>query len=178
MDKEVEKENGMKNIIDKLKLAMNSKKIKYIFVVLLCLIVVVIFLSSFKTTSKTNTSVQSINYSGNSSWQSYCESQEHRLEYILGSVKGVSDVKVFVMVDASPTITYLENKTNSTTSSANQTIQTTAVEIRNGTITMPVVVVENLPKIIGVLIVAGGASDIKLKNTLTNVVSSIMKVHN
>ena len=152
----------------------SNKKFKYIIIIILSIVVCLIFLSSYNVFDKKQTNIQNIS-TESSSWKEYCESQEHRLEYVLESIKGISNVKVFVMVDASPTITYLENSTK-TNSSSNESFQTTAVEVKNGTITMPVVVVETLPKIIGVLVVAGGASSVKLKNTLANVVSNILKV--
>ena len=165
----------LKRLANKIKFYCDMKKVKYIIIIILCLIVCLIFFSSFTSSNKSIKSQTTIQE--NSSWQEYCQSQEHRLEYVLESIKGVGSVKVFIMVDESPTITYLENTTKNTNSNSLESFQTVAVEIKNGTITNPGVVVETLPKILGVLVVAGGVSDIKLKNTLANVVSSVMKVN-
>lgn len=172
-------EKNKNNILLRVKDFFNSKKAKYLLVVLLCVIVVIIFASSLKTSSTKRSSEIKTAQQNILSWQEYCEAQEHRLKYVLESVKGVDSVRAFLMVEESPMITYLENSTQ--TSSPNQngsdSIQTTAVEVKNGTLTMPVVVVERLPKIKGVLIVVSGNVDIKLINTLSNVVSSVMDIN-
>jgi len=153
----------------------SSSKVKTTILVVLIIVVLIIFASSF--TSKTKTTETSIKDKNNSLAYSYCQEVENRLEYVLKSVKGIGNVEVFIMVDASPTIKYLE-ETNTTTNNEGSTssIQTTIVLAKNGTITEPVVVVEILPKITGVLLVATGAKDIKMKTTLINTVSAILDV--
>lgn len=147
------------------------KNFKTIIVCVLFVIILLIFASSFKTknTSKTHTSTQS-----SLSALEYCKMQENRLEYVLKNVKGISNVKVFVMVNESPEIVYLENKTSSGGESNASSITTSAVFVKNGSITQPVVKIERLPKIIGVLVIAKGAGDIKMKTTLSNIISSVL----
>ena len=101
--------------------------------------------------------------------------QENRLESVLGSVKGISNVKVFVMVSESPEIVFLQDTNkNSQNTSQNESVQTTTVLVKNGSISQPVVKVERLPKITGVLIIAKGAGDLKIKTSLVNIVSSVL----
>ena len=175
MGEDQNKNQVFKNWLNKIKGKLDTKKVKYLTVIILSVVVVFILLSS-STRSVKKTVTSQIETTTNSSWREYCESQEHRLEYVLSSIKGVDDVKVFIMVDTSPELTYLQNSTKTTSASASESYQTTAVEVKNGNITTPVVVLESLPKIVGVLVVAGGASDVKLKNTIANVVSSVVKV--
>lgn len=153
----------------------NFKHFKTIVVSVLIVIVLLIFISSFsskKTVSvnnETKTSLSSLEYS---------KQQENRLESILSGVKGISNVRVYVMVDESPEIVYLENKTTSANGEGNITSQTTtSVMVKNGQVTTPVVVKEILPKIKGVLIVAKGGGDLKMKTTLTNIVASVLTVN-
>ena len=81
------------------------------------------------------------------------------------------------MVDSSPTIKYLEENKTSGSANSDEVKQTTIVFAKNGNLTYPIVVVEQLPKITGVLVVATGAKDIKLKTTLINVVASVLNVN-
>lgn len=153
----------------------NQSKFKIAIAILLMVIVVVIFFSSFKTEKETKTKTIENSLSA----MEYCENIENRLINVIGTVKGVGKVDVFVMVDASPTIKYLEESITSTEEkdgNKSTSIQTTIVMSKNGTITNPVVVVELMPKITGVLVVASGAKDIKLKTTLINTISAILNV--
>lgn len=153
----------------------NQSKFKIAIAILLMVIVVVIFFSSFKTEKETKTKTIENSLSA----MEYCENIENRLINVIGTVKGVGKVDVFVMVDASPTIKYLEESITSTEEkdgNKSTSIQTTIVMSKNGTITNPVVVLELMPKITGVLVVASGAKDIKLKTTLINTISAILNV--
>lgn len=155
-------------------------KYKTILVIVLSFVVVGVFISSFvggKSISKQNSeSVEEKSCSA----EEYCKGVENRLNNILASVKGVGSVEVFVMVDSSPTIKFLEETSITETGKGDdntKSIQTKIVMSKNGNITMPVVVVEQLPKITGVLVVAKGAKDVKLKTTLINVISSVLSVN-
>ena len=84
------------------------------------------------------------------------------------------------MVDSSPEIKFLEEQNSSSTQNGEnsiESIQTTIVMAKDGSVTSPIVTIELLPKITGVLIVASGASDIKLKTTLINATASVLSVN-
>ena len=158
------------NFLSKLK--NRFKPLKTIIVCVLSLVVVLIFASSFKSKSVTK---KQENLTSNFSSLEYCKMQENRLESVLGSVKGISNVKVFVMVSESPEIVFLQDTNkNSQNTSQNESVQTTTVLVKNGSISQPVVKVERLPKITGVLIIAKGAGDLKIKTSLVNIVSSVL----
>lgn len=177
-----EKKSFFSGVVDFFKKKKDSAfaKSKYYLVIVLVIAIIIIFVSSFfssGSSSDKSTKVESSNLSA----MEYCETVENRLVSVLENVKGIGKVQVFVMVDSSPTIKYLEetekvtneNQTNSLTT---QEIKTTIVMSKNGNVTYPVVVVEMMPKITGVLVVATGAKDLKMKTTLINVVSSILSV--
>ena len=52
----------------------------------------------------------------------------------------------------------------------------TIVLAKDGTLTYPIVVLEELPEILGVLIVAKGTGDVKTKINISNIVSSVLGV--
>lgn len=164
------KNNFISSIVAKIK---NFKHLKTVIVVVLSLIVFAIFASSFVSKKSTKTQ-ESTNVSSKA--LSYCKEQEHRLEQVLESVKGISNVKVFVMVDESPTLKFVED--SSQTQSQNQNISTSeTVIVKNGSVTNPIVAYEILPKIKGVLVIAKGAGNLKIKTTLTNIISSVLGIN-
>ncbi len=156
-----------------------KKKVKSAIVIVLAVIVAVIFLSSFlpkKESEKNQTSFDDLSSSFKS--LEYCDALENRLERVLVNVKDIGRVNVFVMVESSPTFKYLEEVQEESGDAGNSVTskKTTVYEARNGTITSPVVELEILPKIVGVLIVATGAKDTKMKVTLTNIAATILSV--
>ena len=170
MEEAKNKQNFFEKFVSKIK---NFKFLKTVFVAVLCFIVVLIFASSFKTKT-VKKSVSSTNYSSKAI--EYCKQQENRLEQVLESVKGISNVKVFVMVDESPEIRYVQDKTENS-SGTNSSTESATVIVKNGSVSEPIVVIETLPKIKGVLVIAKGAGNIKTKSMLTNIISSVLCIN-
>lgn len=170
-----------KNIFVKKNSSKKQKNntIKTIIVCCLILVIIIIFASSFKpVNTKKNEKISSQNLVYTSAME-YCLVMENRLINVLRGIKGISNINAFVMVEAGPTFTFLEEvkkDQNSNDTNQNNTYQTSVVLVKNGSVSKPVVVVEKLPKITGVLIVAKGATDLKTKTTLINVVSSVLNV--
>ena len=149
---------------------------KMLIVCVLVLVILVIFASSLKPKSTSETSSNLAK--GETSFGSleYSRELENRLEQVLSAIEGVGKVEVFVLVEASPKVEYLKEESSSTNKDGQTSSQTSVFEQRNGSETCPVVTVEFTPKVIGVLVVATGAKDIKLKTTLINAVSSVLSV--
>jgi len=170
---EIKEKNKKKFHFSFLEKLRNFKHLKTITVIVLSLIVGLIFISSLVPKRKQNIEKESVT---NLSALAYCKDQENRIERILESVKGISNVKVFVMTSESPEIVYVTDKTETTTSGTTTTVES-AVIVKNGTITNALVQIERLPKIMGVMIVAKGAGDLKMKTTLTNIIASVLGVN-
>ena len=85
MENEKDRTNNFKILLEKIKKILSVKKIKYIILAVLCVVVVLIFLSSLNPHNKTSTKTQSYTQT-KSSWQEYCEAQEHRLESTCSSL--------------------------------------------------------------------------------------------
>lgn len=148
------------------------KKIKLAICVILFVVIIAIFMSSIIPKKSEQTSG---NAESKSTALSYCHELEDKLVNVLSQVKGIGKVKVFVMVNQSPTYRYLEEGSNQT--GENQSVnQFTVYETRNGSNTAPVIVVEELPEILGVLVVATGAKDLKMQNILTNVIANVLSI--
>ena len=158
------------------KLKGDFKNFKNILILIVVFVVLIIFYSSIysKTDSKKSEIKNSL------SAVEYCQSIENRLCNVLGKIKNIGSVDVFIMVDASPTIKYLEEtKTETSTKEQSETsiVETEIVLSKNGSLSTPVVVVELMPKITGVLVVASGANDVRIKNTLINTISAILNIN-
>ena len=160
------------NIFSGLKLPKlkNNKKFYVSIVCLLSILVLAIFLSSFKTTTQKATTQNSQILT---TTQDYVTETENRLKNILTSVKGISDVKVYLSVSSTPEFVYATDKNSQNSSNAENN---SVVFSKNGTATSPVLVKTIYPEINGVLIVAKGAGEAKMKLMLCDCLSSVLNV--
>ena len=152
-----------------------SNKFKSLIVAMLIIAILVIFLSSLVPTQKKENKTTDDQLKTFSSLE-YCAQVENRLKNVLSKVKGIGELDVFVMVESGVSYKYLEETETQESENGVISSKVTIYETKNGSITSPVVEMEILPKIIGVLIIAEGAKDAKLKVTLSNVVSNILDV--
>ena len=148
-----------------------SNKSKLILVVALSFIIVIIFSSSLIFDNKSESTSQKNEIV---TTKSYAENVESRLEKVLSKMKGVTSVEIFVYVSSSEEVVYLTDKETTPTSSGENSIKETTVFNKDGSMSSAVVVVKKYPKVEGVLIVAGGVSDVKLKLTIIDAVSCIL----
>ena len=165
-----------KNIFNKVK--NNSRLKKYLF---LCLIILIVFIFIFPFNSSkkqsSNKNSQNIVYN-NCSALEYCEVIENKIENVLGSVKGVGNVKVFVSINEGPKTVYLtetQNTENSSDGKVNKTQEEIIYTQKVDGDSIPVEMKQILPEIQAVLIVVEGA-DLKMQNTITNVVASVLSI--
>lgn len=151
-----------KGLFAKLK---SVKHIEIIAVALLGVIVIVIMLSSFNFGDSNGSD------SGSFSSSEYVSSLEKKLTDILSNVNGAGKVKVMLTVESGmETVTAVETIVKQ---SGNDTTTTTSPVMVGG---KPVVLKEMYPKITGVLIVAQGASSIKVKLELLKATSSVLAI--
>jgi len=157
--------------------ASSSKKIKLVIAGVLFIVVILIFFSGIApANNNSSTKVrEEVIVTTN-----YAEETEVRLKNILSNINGIGDVDVFVYVTSSPEIVYLkETESQTNQSSSGQQVLTqkeTIVFDKNGNLSSAVVVVTKYPKIEGILIVASGANDVKLKLKIIDAVSCILSI--
>ncbi len=113
------------------------------------------------------------------------ESLETRLERILSSVDGAGAVKVLVTYETGPEIvpalkSDTQNNTSDSSGTGQRTTSTTennepvVVQGKNGT--EPLVLVKKEPVILGVLVVAEGASDLDVRIRLSGAVQVALQI--
>lgn len=156
------------------------KKIKHIEIYAAVLAVVIIFGIYFSTLSsgKAKTTSPTTTNQTTTSAQTYAEMLSEKLEHVLGSVAGAGKVAVLVMTDGEGTaeLAYdIQEKTVTQTGTNGQEITTTTTDktlvTNNG---KPMVLWTNPPAIIGIIVVATGASDVAVRLNLLRAVQTII----
>ncbi|MBQ8749118.1 MAG: hypothetical protein IJZ29_01425 [Clostridia bacterium] len=156
--------------IEKLK---KIKGIEWIIVVIACLIVFLIYFSTSSTDVKENSSASSLTSSA------YAVEIEEKLCKVLSNVKGAGNVNVMITLESGTEIivaTSKEERTNTSSSSNNTTQSVTVVESPVIVGKEPLVLMEILPKIKGVIVVAQGANDVAVRLELLRAVQALIDV--
>lgn len=177
----------MAEFFNKFKWFQKLKKVKHIEIILVVLLACFIFLIWFADWGKDKSTVTT-SISSTSSTSKYAEELESKLENALGKISGAGEVKVMITFDGVTELvlaTTKDEKTNSTSNTtsggATNTTETTTVSsepiliTENGS-TNPIVLMEILPDIKGVIVVAQGADNIRVKLDLLKAVQALLSV--
>lgn len=167
---------------EKPKIAGIMKKIKNIkhieVIIAICLIVAVIgiYLSGTEKNTKTNTEEKTVS-------QNNADVYEEKLKAVLSEINGAGKVDVMITYNSSSeiitanTTTVSSDKTNSSDRSAESKNETVSpVLINQSGTTTPLIVKEILPDVKGVIVIAEGADDIKVRLNLVNAVCTALAV--
>lgn len=157
------------------------KQVKVAVIVLIFGVAALIILNSSFGTSLTNK-----NTTKNSSYMTsleYCEKLENKLMEVLEKISGVGDVKVMVTVESGPEIkiaTSTDERTNTTTNGTNSTTNSTTVKdpiiITSSGSNSPLVLSEIVPQVTGVIVVASGAKDVKVRLNLLEAIKVLLNI--
>lgn len=186
-NKNLEENNNLEN-----KTSTNKKdnyftkffKIKHVKTAVIVLIfgfvALLILNSSFGTSLTNKSSASNLSYM---TCLEYCEKLENKLTEVLGEISGVGNVKVMVTAESGPLInvaTSTDERTNTTTSGENSTTNSTVVKdpivISSSGKNSPLVLSEMAPKITGVIVVASGAKDARVKLNLIEAIQALLDV--
>ncbi|MBO7344419.1 MAG: hypothetical protein J6U92_00575 [Clostridia bacterium] len=161
METKVGNKNLLSTIAEKFK---NSKKLQYITVGVLSLIVLFVFCYNFTNDSgvKVSTSDQV---------SEYVYSLENKLSNALSKVEGAGDVSVVITVKSGNETVLATSTTINETANGTEKIETPLV-INGKTI----IVKEKYPEITGVLIVANGASNIYVMTKIQQATVSLLDI--
>lgn len=174
--KKRQKDSKKSNLIKMFEKVKNIKHIEVIIAISLIVAVIgIYFLSAKKTTVKTT--------EGNTLTQKNSDAYEEKLKAVLSEIDGAGKVDVMITYESSSeiitanTTTVSTDKTNSndrTAESKNETVSPVLIN-QSGT-TTPLIVKEILPSVKGVIVIAEGASDIKVRLNLVNAVCTALAV--
>ncbi|MBQ8426621.1 MAG: hypothetical protein IJX16_02540 [Clostridia bacterium] len=150
-----------KSIIEKIK---NNKKLQIILIIVLSIIVVGIFVSNFFVNDEAEPETNAIN--------EYVYNLEKRLENTLSQVEGAGAVSVVITIESGmETVLAMEKVVKETETTTE--IKETPVII-NG---KPIILKEQYPKIIGVIIVAKGANNIAVMSKIQQATISLLDIN-
>ena len=152
-----------------------NKKVFYSFIACFFILIVLI-LSTFFDISKNKKSKQ-IN-TNSISITEYASQIESKLNNMILNLKDVSKSSVFVMIETTPTISYLTETSERTETKDGATVSektTTVVYEKNGSISTPVVVTTLMPKVTGVLVVINKINH-STKLSIINSISVVLNI--
>ena len=151
----------------------NFKKIKpYHLLIVLALGVFLLVSSNFFASPKNHET-------NKKSEEMTVDNIEKRLAETVKKIDGINDADVFITYENNGVKRHATNiKDDAVTGENNVTVkkETSAVMKKEGTLETPFVSEEILPQIRGVLIVASGADDLKLKEEITVAISAVLGV--
>lgn len=158
------------------------KNIEYIIVAIFIIILLGIYFISFddSNSKKNNT----LDYTEQfTSYSQYTKDLENRLTKVLSKIEGLGEVNVMITLESSPELIIAyntEEKTVTTQNGANTNETVTIVKdpiiINVNGENKALILMEQLPKIKGIIIVAKGAKDVKLKLDILNATSTIFDI--
>ena len=168
----------IKNKLQSLKIKFN-KRSQLAFAGILGLVVLIIFVNGIRSSGEVDISKEE-ELQQTIELGSYEQQMERRLEKILSTIEGVGRVNVFVMTETSVKTISAGNEDvkeyGENSDSKNQSFE--IVFEKNGTTTKPIISLEIYPEIAGVLIVAEGVADEKLRLCVINAVSVALDIEN
>ena len=186
-----EKKSKKESFFSRLPFFKKLKSIKNIEIVVAVLIISVMFLiyfgSSSKTStsaSKTSTSIANIQYTSASQ---YAKELEERLAKTLSQIQGAGNVSVVITLESSSELiiakTIETTKKSESVTDKGVTTKTENIEViekplivsgKNGD--NPVILLEVMPKISGVVVVAQGATNVNVKLNLLKAIQALLTI--
>ena len=147
---------------------------------ILLVLIIAIYYSFFGNESSKTTSSNNISYTSS---LEYSTLLENKLKTVLGNIKGAGNVSVMVTLESGPELkiaTQTDERTNTTTNSSGTTTSVTVVEepiiiTQNGK-EVPLILMEILPVIKGVVVVAEGAKDVGVRLQLLEAVQALLNL--
>lgn len=186
-----EKSAKKESFLQKLPFFKKLKSIKNIEIVVAVLIISLMFLIYFSTlgkgsegSSKSSASVTDIQYTSASQ---YVKELEARLENTLSKIQGAGQVSVVITISSSSELiiakTIETNKKTDSTTQNGVTTKTENVEIIEKPIIIdgkngdePIVLLEVMPKIAGIVVVAEGATDVNVKLNILKAIQALLTI--
>ncbi|HEY8423571.1 MAG TPA: hypothetical protein VIL23_02285 [Clostridia bacterium] len=165
--------------IEKLKSIKNFEV--YVALIFVIIILFIYFGSSFSCSSSNKNKKDDTTYQ---SAYDYCQEVESRLRKILSSVKNAGKVDVMITFESTPerVIAYITSSSSNISSGQNGQYNENTTNTSTPQIVyvkgdqIPLILKEISPKVTGVLVVAEGADDVKVKLDIISAVSVVLDV--
>lgn len=165
-----------------LKKLKNVKHIEIYICIIFIALLLLIYFAGFSSQKTNTTSVSGETASGEMLYTSsteYARQMEEKISKAIGNIKGVGSVQVVVSVSSGGEVVIannVEEKTVENEDGKNVTVVKTPIIVTENGTSKPIVLMEVLPKINGVLIVAGGAEDVNVKLNIYQALQAIINI--
>jgi|LSQX01.1.fsa_nt_gb stage III sporulation protein AG len=162
---------------------MDKKKLEYLIAIIIIAVLILLYFSTFSGKQNGNQDNSGNHTNLQQKYSFDVNDEENKLKAILSSIKGAGDIEVMITYEGSAeqipaydtntksnTSTQQGDKSTSTTTSNDETKK--PASNNSGT----VVVSEKRPNVLGVIVVAEGAGNIKVKVELAQAVQTVLNV--
>lgn len=174
------KEDTKSTILDKIPFLKKLKTIKHIEIIIFAIFIIIALLIafsgsnpfSFLTSTSGEQTVETSTYSYFSTLD-YIRSQEEKLTSLLKNVDGVENVQVMLSVKNAGEIVYAKNIQEKTVGSTTTKTESVVFVTNDGKST-PLILMEKLPEIAGVVVISQGAKDVKVKLNIVSILSTAL----
>ena len=182
------KKSKLSELLDKIPFLKKLKNIKHIEIIICIIFISLILLIYFGNWTKVFKKEESTNASAGTSSElsfnssiSFISETEEKLERVLSNLEGVGKANVMITLESGPEIviannleektTYLENGTEK-----NVSIIKTPIIVTEDGVNKPIILMEILPKIQGVIVIAEGADDVRVKLNIYQALQAIVSI--
>ncbi len=157
-----------------------KKSLEFVIAVIVVAVIAAIYLSTLSEPSNTGSGG-----ANKSELSEEAEETETKLGRILSQIKGAGKVEVMITYETGPEIVPAMNVSNqsssavssgSGTNNESQTENSTPVTVQQQSGSEPLVIVEKQPKVRGVVVVAEGADDLRVKLALQQATKTVLDV--
>lgn len=166
--------NKIKELIQRL------KSIKHIEIIVCVIIIAVLLIIYFNVNEDTVIKSSETSGASDSEQTGLTDGLEERLSSILSEIDGAGEVKVMITyVSTSEQVTASTNNSHTTTTNGTNGQTTTTTTTSSPIISNSQVIVlqEKMPEVKGVIIVADGASDVRVRLSLLQATSTVLGVN-
>lgn len=179
--KEGEKNEKWLNKIPVLKKIKNIKHFEIIIALIFVAILLLIYFNGFSFGGSSSSST-TVNYAlGNN--EQFVENLENKLKNVLSNIEGAGNVNVMVSLSSGYEIVIAKSEEEKTTTTQNSngtsssvTVVTDPIIIEQNGVRQPIILMEVLPKIKGIIVVSSGADNVKVKLDLLTAVQALVEI--
>jgi stage III sporulation protein AG len=157
----------MGKLADFFKKLKSKKNIEIIIAIILCIVILIIFLSGWLGSKRTAETPDDVD-----TFSEYCRETEARLIDLIKSLGGTSNISVAISFSNTAKTVYQEKVTSVTVDGT--TTETSDIVYVDG---KPLIVEELLPEVLGVAVVATGRDPAILKLQITQLVSTLLNIN-
>lgn len=168
------------SVWDKIPFFQKIKNIKHIELIVISIFVLILGVVYFSSTGSNNANAE---LNSDASLEEYANYLEEKLKSVIGNIDGVGNVSVMLTFDGRITYEYATESEEVTTSSSvtngtntKTTINEKVIIVTQNGKNTPLVVKEIYPKVGGVLVVASGANDVKVRLNIISAVQTLLNV--